>query len=148
MSTVTPSCIRVDRALHRLQAFPHAGAGLGRGAAADGAGAGEVVVDLAAHGGRLAADGVVKLGIAGGGGVGDDGQRGLERMGEVAGVAARFLRLLLAVGEQLVDLLRQRLDLVGEVVGMRVLAPERMATTSRGPGAAATGRRRSAAPPA
>ena len=52
-----------------------------------------------------------------GGGVGDDGQRGLQRMGEVAGVAARFLGLRLAMGEQLVDLLDQRLDLAREILG-------------------------------
>src|SRR3546814_11152931 len=49
-----------------------------------------------------------------GGGVGDDGERGLERMGEVAGVAPRLLGLHLIMGEKLVQLLRHRLDLLGE----------------------------------
>ena len=52
----------VDRALDRLEAVPDRRAGLGRGAAADGAGAGEMVVDLAAHRRRLAADGVGEVG--------------------------------------------------------------------------------------
>ena len=101
----------VDRALDRLEAFPHHRPGLGRGAAADRPGASEVVVDLAAHHGRLAADGVVQIGGAGGRGVGDDGQRGLERMGEVAGVAPGLFGLRFAMGEKLVDLLGQRADL-------------------------------------
>ena len=42
-----------------------------------------------------------RSGAVRGGGVGDHGQRRLQRMGEVAGVAPRFLGLLLAMGEQL-----------------------------------------------
>ena len=121
----------VDGALHRLDAFPDAGARMGRSAAADRPGAREMMVDLAPHDRRLAADRVGKVGRVGGRGIGDDRQRSLQRMGEVAGVAARFLGLLLAVGEQLVDLLGQRLDLVRESPpAMRVFAPERIAATS------------------
>ena len=40
-----------------------------------------------------------------------------KRMGEVAGVAARLLGLLLAVREQLVDLVDQRADLQREILG-------------------------------
>ena len=99
---------RVDRALDRLGAFPHDDARLDRGAAADGAGAGEVMVDLAAHGRCLAADRVGEVGGVGGGGVGDHRERGLERMGKVAGVAPRFLGLGFAMRQQLVDLVDQR----------------------------------------
>ena len=49
--------------------------------------------------------------------IGDDGQRGLQRMGEVAGVAPRFLGLRLAMGQQFVDLVDQRLDLAREILG-------------------------------
>ena len=38
-------------------------------------------------------------------------------MGEVAGVAPRFLGLRLAMGEQFVDLVDQRLDLAREILG-------------------------------
>ena len=54
----------VDRALHRLQALPHRRSRLRGGAAADGAGAGEVVVDLAPHHRGFAADRVVEVGRA------------------------------------------------------------------------------------
>ena len=116
----------VDGALDRLEAFPDAGARLGRGAAADRPGAGEMVIDLAAHHQRLAADGVGKVGRARGRGVGDDGQRSLERVGEVAGVPPRFLGLRLAMGEQLVDFLGQRPDFRGKSSPTRVLSPERI----------------------
>ena len=53
----------------------------------------------------------------GGGGVGDHRQRGLQRMGKVAGMPPRFLGLRLAVREQLVDLVDQRLDLPREALG-------------------------------
>ena len=117
----------VDRALDRFEAVPDRGAGLGRGAAADGAGAGEMVVDLAAHRRRLAADGVGEVGAVRGGGVGDHGQRRLQRMGEVAGVAPRLLGLHLVMGEQVVDLVGQRLDLAREIARRcAVCVPERI----------------------
>ena len=76
-----------------------------------------MVVDLAAHdtvaSRRTVSD---EVGRVGRGGIGDDGKRRLERMSEVAGVTARFLRLLLAMGEQLVDLL-------GEPAGPRRGSP-------------------------
>ena len=75
-----------------------------------------MVVDLAAHHQRFAADGVGEVGRVRGRGIGDDGQRRLQRMGEIAGVAPRFLGLRLAMGEQLVDLLGQRPDLGREIV--------------------------------
>ena len=52
----------VDRALDRLEAFPHARPRMGGGAASDRARPGEMVVDLAAHDERLAADGVGEVG--------------------------------------------------------------------------------------
>src|SRR3546814_20391078 len=73
-----------------------------------------MVIDLPAHRARLADDGIGEVGAVRGGGVGDDGERGLERMGEVAGVAPRLLGLPLIMGEQLVQLLRHRLELLGE----------------------------------
>src|SRR3546814_9470696 len=69
-----------------------------------------MVIDLPAHRARLADDGIGEVGAVRGGGVGDDGERGLERMGEVAGVAPRLLGLHLIMGEKLVQLLRHRLD--------------------------------------
>ena len=106
----------VDRALHRLEAFPHRRARLRRGAAADRPGPGEMVVDLAPHDQGLAAHGVGKVRRAGGRGIGDHGQRGLQRMGKVAGMTPRLLGLRLAVREQLVDLLGQRPDFGREIL--------------------------------
>ena len=106
----------LDRALDGLQALPHPCAGLGRGAAADGARAGEVVIDLAAHHRRLSAHDIVQLGVVRGRRVGDDGERGLQGVGEVAGMTPRFLGLLLAVRQELVDLLGQRPDLGREIL--------------------------------
>src|SRR5690242_1700533 len=100
----------VERALNCLEAVPYASARLDGGAAADRPGAGKVMVDLPAHDRRLATDGVCEVGRVGGRGVGDDGEGGLQRMGEIAGMAARFFSLLFTVGEKLVDLLRQRSD--------------------------------------
>ena len=106
---------------------------MGRGAAADGAGAGKVMIDLAAHRRALRGSTVsARSGAARGGGVGDHGQRGLERMGEVAGMAARLLGLLLAMREQLVDLVDQRLDFAaGSPRRCGSACRERIATTSR-----------------
>ena len=95
---------------------------------------------------RLAADGIGEVGRMRGRGVGDDRQRRLQRMGEIAGMAPRFLGLRLAVREELVDLLGQRSDLGREIVadaGLVARADRRR--PRRAPGAAATGRRRSAA---
>ena len=105
------------RPLDRLDAFPHGCPRLGRGAAADRPGAGQMVVDLPPHHRRFADHRVVEVGRMRGGGIGDDGQRRLQRMGEVAGMAPRFLGLRLAMGQQLVDLVDQRLDLAREILG-------------------------------
>jgi hypothetical protein len=77
------------------------------------AGAGEMVIDLPPHRRRLAHDRVLEIRRVGGGGVHDDGERGLERMGEVARMGARFLGLLLVMREQAVQLLDHRQHLVG-----------------------------------
>ena len=61
MSTVTSFVEPVDRALDGLEAFPDRRPGMGGGAAADRAGAGEMMIDLAAHHQCLAADGVSKV---------------------------------------------------------------------------------------
>ena len=53
-------------------------------------------------------------------------------MGEVAGMAARFLRLRFAMGEQLVDLFGQRVGFRdGNSSAIRVFSPERISATSR-----------------
>ena len=52
-------------------------------------------------------------------------------MGKVAGMPPRFLGLRLAVREQLVDLVDQRLDLPREASATRVWVPPRIAATSR-----------------
>jgi hypothetical protein len=99
-----------ERALHRLEAVPDEGSGLGRGATADRPGPGEVMIDLAAHHQRFAADGIDEVGCPGGGGIGQNRQRGFQGMSEVAGVAARLFSLRLAMREELVDFLGQRAD--------------------------------------
>ena len=58
-----------DRPLDRLQRRPDRRAGMGGGAAADRAGAGEMVVDLAAHRRRLADHGRAEILRLGGGGL-------------------------------------------------------------------------------
>ena len=105
----------VDGALDRVDAFPHRRPGMGGGAAADRPGAGQVMVDLPPHHRRFAADGLVEVRRIRGRGVGDHRQRRLQSVGEIARVTAGLFGLLLAVGEQLVDLLGQRLDLVREI---------------------------------
>jgi len=65
----------------------------------------EVMVDLAPHGRRLAAHGFGEIGVVGGCGVGNHGQRGLERVRQVTGVTPRLLGLCFGVRQQLVDLL-------------------------------------------
>ena len=82
-----------DRALDRFDAGADIGAAVRGAAAADRAGAGEMMIDLPPHGPRFAHDGFAEVVGLGGRGVHDDGQRRLERVGEVAGVAARFLGL-------------------------------------------------------
>ncbi len=73
------------------------------------------MIHLAAHRGRFPNDRLAQIRRLRRRGIHDDGQRRLERMGEVAGVAPRFLGLRLAVGEQLVDFFGQRPDLRREI---------------------------------
>ena len=115
MSTVTPSYSRSTARWTASRLSQTRARAWADGAAADGAGAGEMVVDLAAHHRGLAADGVGEVGRSRGRGVGDHRQRRLQRMGEVAGVAPRLLGLGLAMREQLVDLLGQRPDFGREI---------------------------------
>ena len=105
------------RALDRLQAGPDLGPALRCAAPADGAGAGEMMVDLAPHRRRLAHDRFAQVRRIGGRGVHDDGQRRLERMGEVAGMGARFLCLPLIMGEQGVQFLDHRQHFGGHGFG-------------------------------
>ena len=67
-----------------------------------------------------------------GGGVGDDGERRLQRMGEVAGMAPRLLGLGLVMLEQGVQFLGQRLDLARQPL----VDPRLLARADRGDGAA------------
>ena len=82
-------------------------------------------------------------------GVHDHGERRLERMGEIAGVAARLLGLALVMLEQRVELLdhRRDFDRASRRSTRRRLARAHPRDLLRAPGAAATARRRSAAPP-
>jgi hypothetical protein len=72
-----------------------------------------MVVDLAAHRPRLADHGVGEIVRLRGRGVHDDGQRGLQRVREVAGVASCLLGLAFVVLDQGVELLDHRRDLDG-----------------------------------
>ncbi len=74
------------------------------------------MVDLPPHRPRLSDHGIGQVVRLGGRGVHDDGQRGLQRMGEVAGVAPRFLGLTFVVFDQRVQFLDHRTDLVGHRV--------------------------------
>ncbi len=99
------------RALDRIEARPHRRHALRRRSPPDRAGAGEMVIHLAAHRGRLPDHRLAQIAAIGGRFVHDHGERRLERMGEVAGVGTRFLRLALIMREQLVQLLHHRRDL-------------------------------------
>ena len=104
------------RALDRFQAGPDLGATVRRATPADRAGAGKMVVDLTAHRARLANDGIGQIVGTRGRGVHDDGQRRLERMREIAGMAPGLLGLLLIMLDEGVQLLDHRRDLVGHGV--------------------------------
>jgi hypothetical protein len=79
-----------------------------------------VVVDLPPHRRDFAKHGLVEIGRMGLRRAGQHRQRRLERMGEVAGVAAGFLGLGLGMGEQRVQFLDHRLHLEREGVGHAV----------------------------
>jgi hypothetical protein len=68
-----------------------------------------VVVDLPPHHRGFADHGVREIGRAGGGGVHHHRQRSLQRMREIAGMRARFLRLAVGVLEKGIELFHQRL---------------------------------------
>jgi len=101
----------VDGPLDGLEALPDASARLRGSAPSNRARPRQVMVDLAAHNQRFPADGVGKVRRPCGCRIGDDGKGGLQRMGKVSCVPAGFLGLLFAMGEKLVDLLGQWLDL-------------------------------------
>ena len=83
----------------------------------------KVVIDLAAHRRGFAEHRVGKVRATPRRGIGDDGERGLQRVGEIAGVTPRLLSLSFAVCKQLVDLFRKRPDFSGEIVAYaRLLA--------------------------
>ena len=107
---------------HRLNALAHAGARLADRAAADRASPGEMVIDLAAHHCCLADHGIGQIRRLGRRGVHHHGQRGLQRMGQVAGMGPGFLGLALSMGKQAVEFLDQRLDFEWERLGHSVSA--------------------------
>ena len=67
------------------------------------------MVDLAAHYTCLAQHRLPQVGCTGAGGIGDDSERRLQGMGQVARVAARFLRLQFRMFEQGVQFIHHRL---------------------------------------
>jgi hypothetical protein len=71
-----------------------------------------------------------KIRRARGCGIGNHGERGLQRVSEIARVTSRLLGLRLAMFEQLIDFVGQRPISVGNSLLIRVLLPERMAATS------------------
>ncbi len=99
---------RPDRAFDRFQARPDLRPAVRRPAPADRAGAGEVMIDLAAHRARLADHRLAEIVGIGGRGVHHDGQRRLQRMREVACVQPRLLRLAFVVRDQRVQFLDHR----------------------------------------
>ena len=98
------------RAQHAFHARPNLGTRMSACAPPHRTRAGEVVFDMALHRLGLATDEVGQLGIVGGRGIGQHGERRLQRMGEIAGMGARFFGLTLGMRKQGVDLLDQRLD--------------------------------------
>ena len=80
----------------------------------------KVMLDMALHGLGLAEDEVGQLRVVGRGGIGQDGQRSLQRMGQIARVHPRLFSLFLAMGEQAVDFLHQRFDLQRQRLGNAV----------------------------
>jgi hypothetical protein len=89
-----------------FEAWTHSGTGI-LAAGGGGAGLGELVVDLAAHAVDLKPQVDGELGVAGGFGavgfLGEQGERGLEAVGEVAGFGQGALDGFLALREQGVE---------------------------------------------
>ena len=100
-----------DRALDRFEARPHVRAAVRMSAPADRAGTGEVMIDLPPHRSRLANHRRREIGGIGRRCVHDHRQRRLQRMGKVAGVAARLLGLTFVMFDQAIQLLDHRRDL-------------------------------------
>ena len=98
-----------DGAQHRLDAFAHAGPRKPDCTATNRAGAGEMVIDLAAHHRRLADHRIGKIRRLGRGGVHDNRERRLERMSQIARMGARFFGLPFRMGQQSVQFFHQRL---------------------------------------
>ena len=73
------------------------------------------MIHLPAHDDSFAANRIRKVRSPCSRSIGDDGERRLQRMSEVASVTACFLGLLFAVGKKLVDLLGERADFEREV---------------------------------
>jgi hypothetical protein len=121
----------VDGPFDRLKRGPDFRARLGAGAAADRAGAGEMVVDLAAHRRRLRHTVSARSGFCAVAALVMTVSGVFQRMGEIAGVAPRFLGLYLIVDEEGVQFLGERLDLSGKCSSIRDFSPERMAAIAR-----------------
>ena len=97
------------------------------GPAANRARAGEVVINLAAHHCCLTDYGFRQVGRMRRRRVHHHGQRGFERVGQIAGVRARFLRLPLRMRQQCIEFLHQGLHFerqrFGHPVGPGVAHP-------------------------
>jgi hypothetical protein len=90
-----------------------------------------MVIDLAAHHRCSRITVSDKIGRVGGGRVHHHGKRGFQRVGQVAGVGARFFGLLLRMGEQEVDFLHQRLDFERQRLVHARAPPSRIAAMAR-----------------
>ena len=88
----------------------------------DGPRPGEMVFDMALHGLGFPAYQIGQFGIVRGRRIGEHRQRRLQSVSEIAGMHARFFRLLFGMGEERVDFLHQRFDLEREGFGNAVRA--------------------------
>src|SRR5690606_39128408 len=105
----------LERALQVAQHRQDVGARAENRAGGDRPGARQMVIDLAAHQGDLAADQLGERALAAARFVGQHAERRLEAVGEIADVGARALDQGLVVVEEGVQLPGQRLDLGREV---------------------------------
>ncbi len=99
------------RARHAVDALAHIRARLRGAAAPDGTRTREVMLDLPLHRRSLAPHRVGEFGAVTGRAVDEHGERGLERMREVAGMQPRFFGLFLVMREQRVEFVDHRLHL-------------------------------------
>ena len=111
-----------------FQRRPHGRAGGGGRAAAGSAGAGQLMIDMAAHHLHLGFDGAGQRIVAAKRFADQHAHRRFQRMGKIAGMAARRFRLGFAMRQQLVDFRHQRFHLHRELR----FNPPRLAGTDGG----------------